>query len=348
MHLLKTFFYTICLLTLSSCFKKEDAVKLPIGNSEITTLFLGKDYEYDMYFDMSSNSYKQNKRSEWDLRFESSDDGWGVFINTEAEIVVHKLDLYHLSEPTNFDTNAIIASTGLIDKPSGLPEESAMWEWKDSYKQGGGATQLHGIYVLEFKRRSMPHKLKRMQIISVSDTTFECIFTDFYDAAGDSILYNNNRTIIKKDKNQNYTYFSFEGGVPHVVPNVEPNKDNWDFVFTRYIEFFNLSGSYVLPYPVNGVKSNRNNVLVARDSLTNFNDINASTIGNYTFSSRADAIGYDWKSHAYSGGGTYTVNSKITYIIKDTDGDYYKLRFLDFYNEKAEKGYPKFEFVRIK
>jgi hypothetical protein len=42
------------------------------------------------------------------------------------------------------------------------------------------------------------------------------------------------------------------------------------------------------------------------------------------------------------------VNAKITFIIQDTDGQIYKLRFLDFYNAKAEKGYPKFEFLRIR
>ena len=53
-------------------------------------------------------------------------------------------------------------------------------------------------------------------------------------------------------------------------------------------------------------------------------------------------------SHAFGAAGNYTVNSNITYIVKDTDGNYYKLRFLDFYNNKGDKGYPKFEFSRIK
>ena len=79
-----------------------------------------------------------------------------------------------------------------------------------------------------------------------------------------------------------------------------------------------------------------------------FDKITAASIPNYLFSADWNAIGYDWKSHAFGAAGNYTVNSNITYIVKDTDGNYYKLRFLDFYNNKGDKGYPKFEFSRIK
>lgn len=339
--------YIAILVSLSSCFKKEEAIQLPIGNSEIKTVFLGKEYEFDTYFDLGTNAYRQNIRSDWDLRFETSKDGWGIFINTESEIVVHKYNMYHLSEPKTFDSLAIMEMEDLIDKPNGKPEESAFKDWR-TYKQGGGASQLHGIYVIEFKRRPLKEKFIRVQILNVSDTAYTCRFTPLYDAAGDSILYNNSNFIVKKESNQNYTYLTFKGGSPNLVPNVEPNKNDWDFVFTRYIEFFDLGSGVILPYPVNGVKSNKFNVLVARDSVSNFNDIDMTYISRYNFSTNEDAIGYDWKSHAYGAGGNYSVNSKIAYIIKDTEGYYYKMRFLDFYNDKAEKGYPKFEFVRIK
>ena len=31
------------------------------------------------------------------------------------------------------------------------------------------------------------------------------------------------------------------------------------------------------------------------------------------------------------------------YVIKLLDGNYYKMRFLDFYSEEGDKGYPSFE-----
>ena len=43
----------------------------------------------------------------------------------------------------------------------------------------------------------------------------------------------------------------------------------------------------------------------------------------------------------------YSVNPKMNYILKVADGFYYKLHFLDFYNDQGIKGYPKFEFQKL-
>ena len=40
----------------------------------------------------------------------------------------------------------------------------------------------------------------------------------------------------------------------------------------------------------------------------------------------------------------YSVRDDINYIIKDTQGRYFKFRFIDFYNSEGNKGYPKFEY----
>jgi hypothetical protein len=64
------------------------------------------------------------------------------------------------------------------------------------------------------------------------------------------------------------------------------------------------------------------------------------------FSSRADVIGYDWKYYNFDAG-VYTVVPDMNYVIRDRDGFFYKLRFIDFNNDVGEKGYPKFEFVRL-
>ena len=37
----------------------------------------------------------------------------------------------------------------------------------------------------------------------------------------------------------------------------------------------------------------------------------------------------------------------MNYVIRDRDGFFYKLRFIDFNNDMGEKGYPKFEYVRL-
>jgi len=57
-------------------------------------------------------------------------------------------------------------------------------------------------------------------------------------------------------------------------------------------------------------------------------------------------IGYEWKYYNFDAA-LYTIEPGLAYVIRDRDGFYYKLRFIDFYSEGGEKGYPKFEYVRL-
>jgi hypothetical protein len=57
-------------------------------------------------------------------------------------------------------------------------------------------------------------------------------------------------------------------------------------------------------------------------------------------------VGYNWKEYDLSAG-EYTVFSNINYIIQDKNDKYYKLHFIDFYNNLGEKGYPKFEIQEL-
>ena len=86
-----------------------------------------------------------------------------------------------------------------------------------------------------------------------------------------------------------------------------------------------------------------NNVEVAIDTNNIFSSIEYNMLMTYNFSSLQDKIGYDWKSFDLDNQ-IYTIDSKKNYIIKDQKGFYYKMHFIDFYNNNGEKGFPLFEF----
>lgn len=327
-------------LLLSACFKKEDAIVLPTGSSEITTVFLGTDYEKDMYFDIGTNSFQEKPSADWDIRFQTEPGAFGVFLNTGNNIIARKILVSKLTEFNANDTNYFRSVKELVDAPDGKMESSAIGDWR-IYKSDP-PDRIPGIYVIELSYASGTDRFKRLQLLDYNDTAYFVRITNLYQVSTDTL-------IIPKDKSRNYTYYSFKNG-GRIVDNAEPDKSSWDLVFTRYKHIFYgiLPGNEPFPYRVAGVLSSPNKVVIARDSSDRFNDITAASIPDYTFSDNLNVIGYDWKSHAFGAAGNYTVNSKLTYIIRDTDGDYYKLRFLDFYNAKGEKGYPKFEFVRIK
>ena len=98
--------------------------------------------------------------------------------------------------------------------------------------------------------------------------------------------------------------------------NIEPEKNNWDLVFTQYTQLFQ-NNIETPAYLVTGVLTNYlNDVLVAIDSLNSFESISIDLIDSYDFSNLQNKIGYDWKVFSFDNQ-TYTVRNDITYIIKD-------------------------------
>ena len=66
----------------------------------------------------------------------------------------------------------------------------------------------------------------------------------------------------------------------------------------------------------------------------------------YNYSTQRDIIGFNWKTFDFDTQ-VYTINSSMNYIIQSENGIFYKLRFIDFYNNSGEKGYPKFEIQEL-
>ena len=91
---------------------------------------------------------------------------------------------------------------------------------------------------------------------------------------------------------------------------------------------------------------NKNETSVFVDTLHDFYDINHNTFQQSNFSYNLDEIGYDWKTYDFNSS-TFTVRDNINYIIKSQTGQYYKLRFLDFYSDQGEKGTPIFEYQKL-
>src|SRR5580765_399046 len=66
----------------SSCFKDDEPVVLPApGNLENFQIGLGKTYHRQVYFDLGTKDTLGSEHSVWDLCFESSADGWHIYIN---------------------------------------------------------------------------------------------------------------------------------------------------------------------------------------------------------------------------------------------------------------------------
>ena len=73
-----------------------------------------------------------------------------------------------------------------------------------------------------------------------------------------------------------------------------------------------------------------------------FEEIAYENIGDLNFSIDLNTIGYDWKSYSFDVS-QFTIVENMNFVIKTNNEAYFKLRFIDFYNDLGEKGAPKFE-----
>jgi hypothetical protein len=151
---------------------------------------------------------------------------------------------------------------------------------------------------------------------------------------------------ISKNRAVNHVLFSISD--PSLIIT-EPDKLTWDLFFTQYTTLLYTDVGDPYPYLVTGVLINPTIVEVAVDSITPFESVNFDFAQSMTFTKQADRIGYNWKRYDFNAG-TYTVNSDLVYVIRDTKGFLYKFRFIGFYkyhNNRLEKGFPSFEYQKL-
>ena len=312
------------LIVLSSCLKEDVAVDPhQAGDMETVQIEIGYPYLNQVYYDCGSNTVvSTNSRYIWDLSFECSPTGDHILVNTAKGIFVSNEGAVPFSSVTSV-SNAVWK----WDAPSGNLDSTAIGDW-----QGTG-----DVYIIDrqFDASGTHLGYKKMQVQSVDANSF--VFK-FADLNGD----NEYTYTIQKDDSRNFVHFAFDNGGQTLL--LEPEKNSWDLLFTNhYHKFDNLP----LPFVLTQVLTNKHNgVVVAEDRNYNFFTIHLGDTANYNFTSYWNEIGYDWKIRN-SIDNSFTIDDSKSYLLKATDGFYFKLRFIDFYNSTGSKGYPKFEIQKL-
>ena len=172
-------------------------------------------------------------------------------------------------------------------------------------------------------------------MFDISDGTYLIRFADLDNQ-------NEGTLSIDRDASTNFICFSFEDG----ILDIEPDRNSWSFKVSRYTSMLVTDEGNNYPYIVFGVLLNQNRVVAALDTIHDFTEITIGDTLDVQFTNKWDVIGYEWKYYDFDAE-IYTIVPENSYIIRDRDGYYYKLRFIDFYSDQGEKGYPKFEFLAL-
>ena len=316
----------VVLFGFTSCMKKDEPMELPEqGDAVHESLSLGADYSTQYYYNLREQKIvHSSKVSSWDLAFENSKDGIGVYLNGGDGLALVETKKTDFSDITRYDCDD---EQWFQDDPNGDAKESAIGDWNKDQ------TSRDKIYIIRLN--SSNTETRTLKLHKVTD--------DYYEFEVGKIGSNQTTSCkIYKDPTRVYSYYDLEK--METVLDVEPIKESWDILFTRY-GFTFYEEDPPLPYIVTGVLGNPMTTAF-KDSTSSFYDIGSEIIGQGTLSSDRDVIGYDWKRYDFDLG-LYHIHQEYNYIIKTQNEEYFKLRFLSFYDQNGVKGSPSFEFKRI-
>ena len=326
------FLLALFAVVVSGCFKKDESIPVPdrSGELESFTAEMGEFYHNQIYFDLGTGTFQVNERVVWDIAIRNSSEQPFVVLNYSCRTT-------GVNTGTT-DWNAVTSDTGIVweaDAESGNLDSTVCTDWFNHLNADGWSNVflINRGYTASGAVRGVRKMAFRVQGDSI---TVRMAKLDGSDEQLTSWMLEEN--------DYNYTHVSFND--PGGMVEVEPPANEWDLVFSTYIQEFLDQDPPFNYYLVSGVLVNPNQVGVARLDSAEFSLIGLENAAGAQYETHRDVVGYGWKEYIFSTS-SYTVFSDQHYLIQDTEGFYYKLRFLDFYNSSGETGFPLIEYQRL-
>lgn len=309
----------------------------------------GPDYPNKVFIDLSANRQTAVNRVNWDLGFYGGTD-FRVAINSSLTMMARALDKTDLNTVTSADTvgfknemvvgpNASTAGMAWIDDPAGdltktaIAAVSATASENKVYIINRGAANPPNDPSAPFPTRGW----KKIRIVR-NGSGYTLQYADISATTFQEIQ-------VAKDDQRLFKYISFDAGA--VV--VEPQKDRWDIAWTGFTNATNFGGGFIPYFFQDVVLQNRNGVETVELLTANvgsYENFGATNLAGLVYSTNQLGIGTKWRSGGGPGSAP-AIRSDRFYIIKDKDGNIYKLRFTAL-TQDGQRGRPQIEFALLK
>jgi len=315
-----------------------------------------------VYIDLSTESETVVKRDTWDLGFSSSTNR--VILNGSIWMAVKQLQTTNIDEVQQPDDEVSVgfntsSTLGYVDDPTGLLSGN-----------GGGVgtaiaeistnDQDNKVYLVNLGKKVTeepdnagapstggdPRGWKKIRIIR-SGNDYVLQYADLEATTHKSVT-------ISKNSDYNFTFFSFN---TENVVNVQPQKDKWDLNFTVFTNYTPLGQGFVTYVFADFVTTNIHGNTKAykvdsteeeRDALYDNFTLDSVEESKFTESSSDQRIiGGSWRGGG-GPGSSANVKNDTFYVVKDADGNIYKLKFLALTNDDNIRGHAVFEYKLLK
>jgi hypothetical protein len=316
-------------LVVTGCEKPETPVTLPPATGRLFSVQMGSTYASQVYVSLESGIVKSFPNETWDLAFDCGNDN---FIQI------------------NGGNTALIAYANTTDFSDNIDYKNQQWHWdaangmNDSLALSHWELRNDSIFLIDRGQQYAESERYFQFRIKQNGQAYELTVANHKGSLAGSHT-------ITKDASKNLVYFSFANGGEY--KNIEPDKTAWDICFLKY-RWIYYEFNPPLLYNVAGIYTNTGYMSVSVDSTgVSFDKIQAEDFDARSYSQNRDAIGFDWKVPIFKGTDvTYRTRDYVSYYVRKkqhgTSDQLYKIRFLDFYDDKGVKGTPAFEVKRLR
>ncbi|HLV45457.1 MAG TPA: HmuY family protein [Flavobacterium sp.] len=298
-----------------------------------------------VFMDLSTGTATEVQRDTWDLSFYSGEET-RVAINGSiymAAGIIDETDLNAVNSQTVADYKLEVtigtfeeSNVEFIDAPNGHINETAIAEISANdadnkvylinmgYEVGTNQPPVGTVEVVGNSRGWKKIRILKkeqgylLQYADLDDTSFE-------------------EVEITKNPEYNFVHYSM---ITHQQVEVEPKKTAWDIAFSVFTNINEGAGSYGFSdFVYNNLKAGVKVYALEGNEDLNYQNFHLNNVDESLFENDQRVIGASWRDVI-----TGEMFDTMYYILKDLDGNYYKIKMLGFKNDEGERGHPKFEY----
>ncbi|MGJ5641663.1 HmuY family protein [Formosa sp. S-31] len=347
---------SITVLAFTGCSEDDSPsgpIDIVIEGANVTPEVGGPNQQNQVYIDLSTNTSTTVQRDSWDLGFYSGSEH-RVIINgsiymATAQLTTTDIDAVNKNSTEVQDLQQRVAvgtfqaeSAAFIDAPDGNLSKTAIAEISETDAENhvylvnlgfavGTETPATGSVAINGESRGW----KKIRILK-RDENYLLQYADLDATSHEEVS-------ISKNSDYNFTFFSFNS---NTETSVEPAKMDWDLKFSVFTNEIPGYGAYgYSDFVVNNLNANAKIYMIdsAENTELTYDNFILADVDMNNFSDDQRGIGSSWRN----GGGPSTepsLKENLFYIVNDTDGNLYKLKFLALTNEAGERGYPQFVY----
>lgn len=275
-------------------------------------------YANEVYYGIESRMVQTFQRGTWDIAFRTMKRSSSILTNDGSGVVLYTYPKADTSGWNSFDTTGFYTWKPMYNDPTNW-ENGAFSRNAKGHPDYGWCKyndvthNLIGDSLFVIKLRD--GSLKKIWIIKklASLDIFVFRYANL-DGTGEQNVSEDISGLLSVD----FSGYSLQTNSRVVI---QPNKNSWDILFTKYMSV-QTDGS---PYPVVGVLSN--------DSVRTKNfhpvDLSYNDFGAGKWDSTRSSIGWNWKLFN-QGTFTYSIVDSSVYFVKDLSKHVYKLYFTGY------------------